>query len=265
MRIVDCHVHMMEEIRDASPLLQAMDRNGVARLLVISKNERKSLEITRENLQQASALCAQAPDRLTGLAWLEPTIPGMDELVKRALGKMKFTGIKIIPDHWYAYEERLQSWWELLNELEASILFHTGILYAHEDDSRFCRPVYLETMLYYPKIRFAMSHIAWPWCEECLAVMGRMRATGNIPWQSYIDITAGTPPHIRKQALANALAYCGPERLMFGTDSCIPDDLEHHQKRIADDSALFTELGLTAAQQERIFSGTADELFPAVS
>ena len=265
MRIVDCHVHMIAETPNAAPILEAMDRNGVARLLVISNNERKSLDITRENLQKTSALCAQAPDRLTGLAWLEPAIPGMDELAKRALGDLRFAGIKHIPDHWYVTDERLEPWWELMDDLGAAILFHTGILYGHEDGSRFCHPIYLEKLLHYPRIRFAMAHISWPWCEECLAVMGRMRAAGNPQWQSYIDITVGTPPHIRKQALSNALSFCGPDRLMFGTDSRLPGNLAGQRKRIDRDTALLTDLGLDAARRERVFSGTADELFPAVS
>jgi predicted TIM-barrel fold metal-dependent hydrolase len=263
MRIVDGHVHLEGDVPEAATILEAMDRNGVARLLVMSKNERRSLAVTRQNLQQARKLCAAAPDRLTGIAWLEPTISGMADLAREALGDMGFAGIKIIPDHWFIYEERFEAWWALMNELQAAILFHTGILYAHEDGSRFCRPVYLEKLIHYPKIRFAMAHISWPWCEECLAVMGRMRASGNPVWQSYIDITPGTPPHIRKQALSNAIDFCGADRLMFGTDSTIPGDFKGQKACMESDAAVFGELGLTAAQQERIFSGTADELFPA--
>ncbi|MCK4400851.1 amidohydrolase family protein [bacterium] len=262
MRIVDCHVHMKSKVSDVSDILRAMDKNGVARMLVISKRERKSLEETRKNLQQTKSLCDQAPDRLTGLAWLEPTIHGMKELAREALCNMGFAGIKIIPDHWYVHEDRLEPWWELMNELEARILFHTGILYAFEDGSRFCHPVYLEKLLHYPKILFAMAHISWPWCEECLAVMGRMRAAKNPQWQSYIDVTPGTPPHIRKQALFNALDFCGPDRLMFGTDLCIPGCLST-KKQIDTDLAIFDEFGLNEAQKGRIFSGTADELFPS--
>lgn len=263
MRIVDCHVHMKAPVPDASPVLRAMDRNGVERLIVMSNSERRSLQVTRQNLADAKALCDQAPDRLTPLARLEPTIPGMGELAKEALGDMGFKGIKIIPDHWFAYEERLEPWWELMNELAAPILFHTGIHYGFEDNSRFCRPLWLEKLLHYPRIRFAMAHISWPWCEECLAVMGRMRAAGNPQWQSYIDITPGTPGHIRKEALANAVSFCGPERIMFGTDSVLPSDLPKHPGHFERDKAIFEELGLDEAQQERIFAGTADELFPA--
>ena len=264
MRIVDCHVHMLDQVSDASAIIDAMDRNGVERMLVLSKNERKSLELTQRNLQQTKDLCDQAQNRLTPIAWLEPTISGMADLAKAALCDMGFAGIKIIPDHWSVNEERLEPWWALMNELAAAILFHTGILYLHEDGSRFCRPVYLEKLLHYPRIRFAMAHISWPWCEECLAVMGRMKAAGNPQWQSYIDITPGTPGHIRKQALANAIDFCGPDRLMFGTDDSIPGALSYQKRCIDTDLGIFDELGLDTPQKERIFSGTADELFPAM-
>lgn len=264
MRIIDCHVHMTDDVHDASRILDAMDRNGVERMLVLSKNERKSLEVTQRNLEQTRALCDQARNRLTPIAWLEPTVVGMNGLAEAALREMGFAGVKIIPDHWFVHEERLEPWWALMNELAAPILFHTGILYAHEDGSRFCRPVYLEKMLHYPRIRFAMAHISWPWCEECLAVMGRMGAAGNPQWQSYIDITPGTPPHIRKQALANAIDFCGPDRLMFGTDASIPGDLSSQKRCIETDLQILDELGLDEFQKEKIFAGTADELFPRV-
>ena len=73
-----------------------------------------------------------------------------------------------------------------------------------------------------------MAHIAWPWCEECLAVMGRMKAAAGYDpsrWQSYIDTTRGTPAHIREQALANAVAFCGADRILFGTDAVLPGDM----------------------------------------
>ena len=89
------------------------------------------------------------------------------------------------------------------------------------------------------------------------------------------DLTPGTPPHIRKQALANAVSFCGPERLMFGTDSfCgsggveyaveseLPGDLAYQKRTIDADLRILDELGLDEAQKERIMSGTADELFP---
>ena len=266
MRVVDTHVHMNGEAK-ADAVLERMDANGVDRTIVLSQSERRSLQTTREHLLATKKLCDAAPDRLTGLARLEPTIPGMKDLAREALEEMGFAGIKIIPDHWYAYEERLEPWWEAMNEMEARILFHTGILYGFEDDSRFCRPLWLEKLLFYPNIRFAMAHVSWPWCDECLAVMGRMRAGVNGDrerWQSYVDLTPGIPMYMRKQAIANAVGYCGVDRILFGSDATIPGDLKYQKEILDRERGIFDELGLDAAQQERIFSGTADELVPAV-
>ena len=266
MRIVDCHVHIRGEV-NAAELVGQLDENGVDRVILFSAAERVSLAKTRENLQAAGPLLAAAPERISALAWVNPAIDGMADLAAEALDKMGYVGIKIIPDHWYAYEERLEPFWERMNQLSASILFHTGILYGWEDASRFCRPVYLEKLLYYPNIRFAMAHISWPWCEECLAVMGRMRAAasreGPRRWQSYVDITPGTPPHIRRKALANAVSFCGPEHVMFGTDSKAPDYMVKQKEFLRRDLELFEELGLDDQAKQRIMAGTADEVFPA--
>ncbi len=262
MRIVDGHVHVMGEA-DPAEVLKRMDAHGVARMIVLSTTERVSLSGTRANLEATRRIFEAAPDRLTGLAWVNPAIEGVADLTAEALSDMGYAGVKIIPDHWFAHEERLEPFWERMNDLAAPILFHTGILYGYDDASRFCKPVYLEKLLHYPKIRFAMAHISWPWCEECLAVMGRFRAaSGDRPWQSYVDLTPGTPKHIRKQAVANAIDFCGPDHIMFGTDNTIPGDMKNQGERVQEYLGILDEIGLDEAQKERVMSGTADELFP---
>ena len=265
MKIMDCHVHAHGAIA-TDKVLQQMDINGVEKTIVLSEKDRTSLERTRANLELTASAVRQAPDRLTGLACVNPLIPGMADLAEEALTDMGFAGFKMFSDHWYAYEERLEPFWERMDKLRARIQFHTGILYACEDSSRFSRPVYLEKLLHYPRIRFVMAHISWPWCEECLAVMGRMRSfvkNDKSKWQSYIDLTPGTPPHIRKEAVRNAISFCGADRLMFGTDSSITNDsiLKSQKGTIDSDLAIFAELGLSQEEQEQIMYGTACELF----
>ncbi len=264
MMVCDCHVHLMGPVR-ASDVVRAMDANGIDRILAISRYERSSADRTRENLLDARALMRGAPDRIGGLAWLNPAVPKSADLAREALEDLGFSGLKIIPDHWFSFEERFEPFWEQMDRMHASILFHTGILHTFEDGSRFCHPVDLEKLLHFPRIRFAMAHLSWPWCDECLAVMGRMQAAaeeGGFAWQSYIDTTPGTPPYIRRQALRNALAFCGHERLLFGSDSVLPGDLAHHREVLESDLAVYRELGLSDTQVERILSGTALDVFP---
>jgi len=266
MRITDCHVHVFGDGINVDDVLRAMDKNGVERTLLISMDERVSLNGTRKRLLETKALFDVAPDRLDGLAFVKPTIPGMATLAEEALGEMGYTGLKMMPDHFYMTDPEIEPFLDAMNRISASILFHTGILYYYDDSSRFCQPVYLEKLLHYPNIRFAMAHMAWPWVEECLAVMGRMRAVvseGAKQWQSYIDITPGVPPHIRKQSIKNAVEYCGVDHIMFGSDDMLPSETLDCQAFVLNDyKQIFDELDITEEQQARIFSGTADEVFP---
>ena len=268
MRVVDCHVHVsVEKEVDVAETLKRMDANGIDRLLLMSPMERVSLDKTRQALLKTKKLFDAAPERLSGLAWLNPAVEGTIDLAEEAIADMGFVGFKSIPDHWYPYEERIQPFWAKLNELKASVLFHTGIVYAFEDDSRYCQPVYLETLYHYPDVRFVMGHISWPWCEECIAVMGRMRCAGkdskNGVYQSYIDLTPGTPKHIRKQTISNTVDFLGSvDHLMFGTDASVPSDLPWQAEHVERDLGIFDELGLTEEQKQRIMAGTADDVFP---
>ncbi len=88
---------------------------------------------------------------------------------------------------------------------------------------------------------------------------------GGFPWQSFIDTTPGTPPYIRKQAVRNAVEFCGPDRLLFGSDSMLPGDFTYQRTVRTADLTLYGELGLQPAQIERVMSGTADQLFPVRS
>ncbi len=263
MRIVDCHVHQRREA-DPKSVLQGMDANGVDRMLVISPAERRSIKATRQNLLVTKKLFDEAPDRISGLARVEPTIPGITGLVAEALCEMGYVGVKVLPDHWYAYEERLEPFWEKMNELKASILIHAGILYGNDDSSRFCRPVYLEKLQHYLNIRFVMAHMGWPWCEECVAVMGRMRAAAagtDRESQARVDLTPGG---FRDEDIVRMIEYpgAGPERIMFGTDESVPGDFTRQKGIIERHLAVLDRAGLDEKQKERIMSGTADELFP---
>ena len=120
-------------------------------------------------------------------------------------------------------------------------LFHSGILFGNMDSSRFCRPAFYEVMLRFPKVKFALAHIGWPWTDECIAVGGRMRAAVHYDGsksQMYVDITRGTPGSYRVDALSKALEYLGPERLIYGSDDTAPGDLSYSRRSIDTDREI---------------------------
>ncbi len=78
----------------------------------------------------------------------------------------------MIPNHWYPADPTPQACYAKINDYGKPMLFHSGILWGTSGTSKHCRPAFYEIMLLYPKIRFAMAHLTWPWTDECFAVCG---------------------------------------------------------------------------------------------
>ena len=80
-------------------------------------------------------------------------------------------------------------------ELGIPLLMHTGILWIPGDNANNCRPANMEVMWDYPKTRFAMAHIGWPWTDECIAVAQKFKVLRRELDQVFVDLT---PPARRR-------------------------------------------------------------------
>ena len=276
----DVHVHLGTGQEDPVEMLKAMDSVGTDRAVIISvypadagKDKGFGLgqvhvtndpQVTLDNCKFLSKFCSAAPDRLIGFVWIEPRLAQAPLLVKQCLDMPGVRGVKMIPNHWYPYEERIFPAYAAVQDANAPILFHSGILFGFVDSSRFCRPCYYEALLHFPKVRFALAHISWPWTDECIATAGRFRAAvrrGERSMQMWIDLTPGTPEFYRKDAIDKALKYLGPERLLWGTDTS-PANYANYGKEVKemDRKILEEELKLDSAALEKIYHKNLDDL-----
>lgn len=229
----DSHIHCQPDA-DGEEILKAMRTHQMQKAVLVAPQMTYSDEDVVESIGTIARVCAPNPDRLIGFAYIEPTLPGAVEHVQMAADK-ELRGIKMMPDGWYPYEERLFPVYEKAQELRMPILFHSGIQWSGGDSSRCCRPVNFEVMVRFPKVKFALAHMGWPWTTECLALAGRFRAAAARrdlgARRSYVDLAAGVPDMFQREALQQALRYVGPGRLMFGSDDRVPGNLtasRHH-------------------------------------
>ena len=266
--LIDCHVHSQGNEK-ADEVIDAMDQSGVDKAIIFAPYpgrffERGGVnpepteymgfsylgvneESQRKSTEFISNLQSEASDRIIGFAWIEPRLRNAVRNVEEAITKFECKGIKMIPDHWYPYEPRFFPLYEKIQELGVPVLFHSGILFGMKDSSRFCRPCNYEVLINFPRLKFALAHISWPWTDECIALFGRFRANLKRDeraeeMQMYIDTTPGTPKFYRREALRNALAYGAEDYLIFGSD-CRASDFQH-SKYVADmDKGIIRELG----------------------
>ena len=224
--LIDIHVHAMGCDASQETMLAGLEEAGLDKAVILSPpphwDARDHALTMRESADWLAEAVRGAEDRLIPFIWIEPDRPDAIEALDHAILELGFRGVKMIPNHWYPYEERLFPVYARIEELGVPLLCHSGILFGNMDSSRFCRPANYEAFIHFPKLRFALAHIGWPWVDECLAVAGRFRSrAGQIgqPMQMWVDTTPGTPPLWRAEALQKALAYVGAERLLWGSDA----------------------------------------------
>jgi len=263
--LCDAHVHS-RGTEQGEKVLMAMDAAGIDKICLFAPYGGESAEKQRESTDFVAKLAGADPERIFGFAWIEPRLPDAADEVERAVADRRLRGVKMIPHHWYPYEERVFPVYERVQAVGVPMIFHSGILWGFGDSSRFCRPVFYEALLHFPKIKFALAHIGWPWTDECLATAGRFRAAvrdGEAEeWQMFVDITPGTPEIYRAEALRKALAYVGDERLIYGSDSLRPEDPASYEQVLEMDRRIFGEvLGLSKESQERIMGTNVMKLF----
>jgi predicted TIM-barrel fold metal-dependent hydrolase len=266
--IIDCHVHS-RGTEKTDDILRAMDQADIDKMCLFSPyasatelDGRGPYGADEEGMKGAvewlGKVVAQAPDRIIGFAWIDAQWASAVQTLERAVD-LGIRGVKSIPNHWYPTDDCALKLFAKMEELGVPGIFHSGILFAFADGSRFCRPVFYEALINYPGVKFALSHISWPWVDECLAVAGRFRAAtrhSDTDMQMFIDLTPGTPRIWRAEALRKAMVYLGDQSLIHGSDTYPADDGERLRASVQRDLAAFREeLGLPPESIERIMSG----------
>jgi predicted TIM-barrel fold metal-dependent hydrolase len=124
------------------------------------------------------------------------------------------------------------------------------------------RPAGFEVLLDIAGLRFALAHIGWPWCDEMIAVYGKFlsakRRRDDMTAEMFIDLTPGTPPIYRREALTKLLTvgYDITHNLIFGTDCNTNDyNVEKAREWIARDTEIYRELDVSDEDIANIFSG----------
>jgi len=254
--VIDCHVHCHGNEK-AKDVLKTMDKCGMDKIFLLAPPPRRMS--TAESIDCVAKIARESKERIIPFAWIEPTLRGAVAEVERAVSDSGIKGVKMIPNRWFPWEERCFPVYEKIEELQVPILFHSGILWSYGDTSRFCKPVNFEIMLEFPGIRFALAHIGWPWTEECMAVLGKVRASRRRkdmdPKQMFIDITPGTPPSRRREIMKMALDLAGEDYLLFGTDNGALGD--RSKVVLQRDRKIFASLGTSKRAQNKMFGENA--------
>jgi uncharacterized protein len=245
--------------------IQEMDANHVIRTALIASVPGDETSV--------GAAVARHPERLVGFFMLDPSAADAVDRTRRAVTDLRLRGICLFPamHHVPVADERVQRIVEVVAEHPGVAVFvHCGALsigvrkklgLPSRFDLTLGNPLAVARLAAaFPAVPFIIPHFGAGLFREAMMAIDSCR---NI----YLDTSSSnswvryTPGLTLESVFASVLEVAGASRLLFGTDSSFfPRGWQkviHAQQRDA-----LASLGINAADQELIFSGNFDRLFP---
>ena len=271
--IIDCHVHTNPAPQAKEELLKQLDIAGIDQIILLShhpasfyREDSADGDIFAKPVRPAAALnqvmeWAAFSKRLIPFYWIDPLEEDAFDQVDKAV-TAGIAGFKVICNRHFPGDERPMQVWERIAKAGKPILFHSGILYGNRPWSQYNRPVGFEPLFEIPRLRFALAHVSWPWCDENLAVYGfwqNRRGHGSSTAEMFIDATPGTPSIYRREVFNKiySIGYDIENNFIFGTDCTSNYSSDYAKKVLTMDNDALDNAKVSPEQKEKYFGKNA--------
>jgi uncharacterized protein len=244
--------------------VKELDRSGVARAALIAS-------IPGDEGSVAEAV-DRHPSRFVGFFMFNPLAPDADAALARAFGDRRLRTVCLFPAmHGFRLDdERVERVFAAAAEHKRPVFVHCGVLTVgvrkklglpSRFDLRLGDPLALARIaLGYPTVPVIVPHFGAGFLREALMAADQC-PTIHLDTSSSNSWTRFHPGVTLDEVFWQALTVAGADRILFGTDSSFfprgwQRDIHESQQRILE------KLGVSAADQGKIFSGNFDRLFP---
>jgi predicted TIM-barrel fold metal-dependent hydrolase len=237
-----------------------LDRHGVHRAALIAS-------IPGDEDSVAAAI-DRFPDRFFGYFMVNPLAPDAAERTARALER-GLRGVCLFPAmHRYSIADaRVRPVLEAAAAHKGIAFVHSGVLtvgvrkrlgLASPFDMRYSNPIEIHPVaLDFPSLPFVVPHFGAGYFREALMLADlcpnvRLDTSSTNSWMKYEELDLRT-------VFRRALAICGPERLLFGSDSSFFPRGWHASILDQQAQALY-ELGINDSDARRILGANLEAL-----
>ena len=265
MMILDGHIHILDGKKDRKDFIKRLHKAGIRGGIIISLPPSSFPWVAgrfsaKERLDNLFFWCGDDHDFFP-FFWIDPLERDALKQIDLAV-KWGVRGFKIICNSFFPSQPKALNIIRKIAEREKPILFHSGILWDGRASSAYNRPVEFEDLLEVRGLKFALAHMAWPWCDELLAVYGKFQNAATLrpglSVEMFIDITPGTPPLYREEALTKLfrIGYDVENNVIFGTDGIV-NEYNHHRTSqwITRDNAVYQKIPLSGTVLNKIYGG----------
>jgi len=261
--IIDCHVHTNSAASSKEELVRQLDLAGIDKMVLLSYHPASFCGDSGKPMQPAAALSlvmewAAFSNRIIPFYWIDPLEEDAFDQVDKA-ATAGIYGFKVICNRHFPGDKKPMQVWERIAKTGKPVLFHSGILYGNGPWSQYNRPVGFEPLFDIPKLRFALAHVSWPWCDENLAVYGfwqNRKRQGTTSAEMFIDTTPGTPKIYRREVFSKiyTIGYDIENNVIFGTDCSSNYSSEMAKRILAMDKDALDNAGVSPEKREKYYS-----------
>jgi len=241
-----------------------LDRHGVARAALIAS-------IPGDAVSVAEA-AAHHPSRFAGLFMHNPSDVDSQASLDRSLGALRMRGVCLFPamNGYRLDDDGVEAVFRAAAEHHAVVFVHCGVLTVgvrkklglpSRFDMRLGDPLAVSRLaLRYPEVPVIIPHFGAGFFREALMAADQCPSihfdtSSSNGWMKY------HPGLTLADVFRASLSIVGPSRVLFGTDSSFFP--RGWQKPIFDEQQqVLKMLGIAAADQNAIFSGNFERLFP---
>jgi uncharacterized protein len=242
-----------------------LDANGVHRAALMASMPGDEASV--------AAAIARDPDRLVGFFMLDPSATDAADRTRRAITELGLRGVCLFPamNHVPLTDSRVQAVVEIAAAHPGTAVFvHCGVLSVgvrrrlglpSKFDLRLGDPLGVARLaLAYPDLPFIIPHFGAGMFREALMAADtcpniHLDTSSSNSWIRY------TPGLTLDVVFRTAVAVASPRRLLFGTDSSFFPRGWQRGVYAAQKNAL-TAAGVPATDQDLIFGGNFDRIFP---
>ena len=262
---LDGHIHIRRpDAIDGEGFRTALSKAGVDGGVLISLAP-PGVEVEALNLSWRERLdnmlrWADLDDNYFGFYWIEPRDDDALEQVRIA-AERGATGFKVICHEYFPGNDSAMDVFRAIAAEGKPMLFHSGILWNGRDSARYNRPGEFEALIEIEGLKFTLAHIGWPWCDEMIAVYGKLlnahARRPDLAVEMFIDNTPGTPEIYRREALTKVftVGYDIERNFIFGTDCYTHDyNWQWARKWIDLDDSVYDELNLSAQVRRNVYA-----------
>lgn len=184
-----------EEARGRCPseedFFSMLDSGGIDKSVVYTERYAMRLGVRTATNDSVAEFVARRPDRLLGIAGIDPWEDDSADELERAVKELGLRGAIMSPfkQGLAPADARMARVLARCEALGVPVLFHTGINWFKEAPYDAGHPKYLDAAACaFPDLKIVALHAGWPWVNEMMMIAWRHP---NV----YLDISAHRPKH----------------------------------------------------------------------